>query len=64
MFRPNSASLPNLSRRLLLASAPLALAATVLPRSAWASVPMVAIENFAATGKDLGHTEVAKVVKS
>ncbi|HTW35597.1 MAG TPA: peptide-methionine (R)-S-oxide reductase MsrB [Rhizomicrobium sp.] len=64
MFRPNSASLPNFSRRLLLASAPLALAAAAVPRFAWASIPMVVIENFAATGKDLGREEVAKVVKS
>jgi peptide-methionine (R)-S-oxide reductase len=64
MFRPNSALLPDLSRRLLLAAAPLALAAAVLPRSAKAAVPSVAIENFAANGKDLGRTEVPKVVKS
>ena len=64
MFRPNSVQLPNLSRRLLLASAPLALAAAVMPRPAWASIPTVAIENFAASGKDLGREQVAKVVKS
>ena len=64
MFRPSSALLPNLSRRLLLAAAPLALAVAALPRSARAAAPMVAIENFAANGKDLGREEVAKIVKS
>jgi peptide-methionine (R)-S-oxide reductase len=64
MFRPNSALLSHLSRRFLLASAPLALAAAALPRSASAAMPMVPIENFAANGKDLGRVQVAKVVKS
>lgn len=62
MFR--TAPVPNLSRRLLLASAPLALAIAALPRVARAAVPMVVIENFAASGKDLGREDVPKIVKS
>ena len=61
MFRPNFAS----NRRcFLMSSASLALTAAALPRFAWASVPTVAIENFAPNGKDLGREDVAKVVKS
>jgi len=51
-------------RRLLLSTASLALVASVLPGFAQAGIPMVAIENFAPSGKDLGRAEVPKVAKS
>ena len=62
MSRSRSTELP--SRRLLLSSASLALVAAAMPRFARAAVPMVAIENFSAAGKDLGRADVPKVVKS
>ena len=62
MSRSRSTELP--SRRLLLSSASLALVAAAMPRFASAAVPMVAIENFSAAGKDVGRAEVPKVVKS
>ncbi len=51
-------------RRLLISSASFALVAAAMPRLAWGAPVMVAIENFAPTGKDLGRVEVPKVVKS
>jgi peptide-methionine (R)-S-oxide reductase len=65
MSRSRPVPSPDPARRhLLISTASLALAAAVIPRFAWAAVPMVEVENFAASGKDLGHAEVTKVVKS
>jgi len=50
-----------LSRRNLLAAAS---ALALLPAAALAAIPMVAIENFSAAGKDLGTVQVPKVIKS
>ena len=61
----SASSAPDPARRhLLLSTASLALAAAVIPGFARAGVPMVAIENFAPSGKDLGRVVIAKVVKS
>jgi peptide-methionine (R)-S-oxide reductase len=51
-------------RRLLVSSAWLTLLAAAVPRLAWAAPGLVAIENFSPSGKDLGHEELAKVVRS
>jgi peptide-methionine (R)-S-oxide reductase len=49
------------TRRNFLATAS---ALALMPLEALAALPMVAIENFSAAGKDLGTVKLAKVVKS
>jgi peptide-methionine (R)-S-oxide reductase len=53
-----------LSRRVLLAAGSSAIALAALGGRAWADAPTVEIENFSASGKDLGSQRVAKVVKT
>jgi peptide-methionine (R)-S-oxide reductase len=56
---------PDLARRkMLVSSASLGLLAVLAPGLARAAAAMVVIENYDAAGKDLGHAQVAKLVKS